>query len=222
MLGSLAIALAFGGCTATDDMAGSPQPPEWAPYYDSYARYYYFPDMYTYYDVYSGNFIYWNGFSWTFAPTPPLGYGLYDLSRSYIIVLDDDVYDPWLRHNYYSTIYPKGYYYGPRNLSHPRGIYPYRGYDENANKPIVPGEDRSVDPVVPAKPRPDLDTRTLPEGRNRPNTISPGRESPRIQQQPRIERPAPQQQPRIQSPVPSQPRTAPSPTPKVGKPRGGN
>lgn len=236
-MGLLALVLAFGSCTTTNETAGYyPDTPDWAPYYDSYARYYYFPDMFTYYDVSSGDFIYWNGFNWNYASNPPFGYSAYDLSHSYIVVLDRDVYDPWLRHNYYSSVYPKGYYYGPRNMNHPRGVYPYRGYDENANAPIVPGDGPTADPSAPAQVRPNINTGEAPNA-TRPHSITPDaspsqrpqmerpapQQQPRIerrapQQQPRMERPAPQQQPRMQSPAPSQHN---APAPKVGQPRGG-
>jgi hypothetical protein len=220
-MGFFGLSLIFSGCATdsiTEDTYASA--PDWAPSYDPSmgARYYYFPDMYTYYDVYSGNFVYWNGFNWSYASQPPFGYSPYDLSHSYIIVLDQGVRDPWMYHNYYSNIYPKGYYYGPHNPNQPRGPYPYHGYNENDHAPIINGDKPVVNPGTPA---PSTSTRprtipTTPSTGTQPGTITPSQPAPRPgANQPTMQQPG--QQPRVQ-PQPAQPRSNPSPSPQRQQP----
>lgn len=233
-MGALALALAFGSCSTGTGLTEDPyyaDVPDWAPYYDPSigARYYYMPDMLTYYDVYSGQFIYWNGFNWSFSPAAPFGYTPYDLGNTYIVVLDHNVHDPWMRHNYYSTVYPKGYYYGPHNLAQPRGVQPYRGYNENSNSPITPGDYPSLN-----KPRPSTVPNNAPgyspnttAPSTHPGTIRPGADYPRQSTPPQqMRQPDIQPQPRVQ-PAPQAPRNNPAPqqrtmpAPKVGERRPG-
>lgn len=211
----LGISLSIGtGCT-TGDALSSPSfaAPSWAPPYASGVRYYYFPEMEVYYDAYSGDFIYWDGFGWSYSSRLPWAYRHYDLYGANIILLDTRVHDPWLYHHHYSGIYPGGqYYYGPRTNS-ARG-HSSRVFDENESNTEPSSRPRAIDP-----------SQRLPERSIQPRYQQ---QQPAINERPRIQnapqqRSMPQSQPRIQQqPIQkSIPQRAPSSAPRqLPKPGG--
>ncbi len=84
-------------------------PPPWAPPYDnvSQIQYYYFPDYECYYDVWSGYFWVPNESGrWVYVTSLPPRYGLVDLDRSFIILLDREAHEPWEHHRHYRDQYP--------------------------------------------------------------------------------------------------------------------
>lgn len=83
--------------------------PDWGPRGYDYAQYYYFPDIYVYYDVVGHQFVYFDGNDWEFSPYLPQAYGNFDLYRSYKVVINEP--RPYLRDDYYRRQY-----------------YNYRGY----------------------------------------------------------------------------------------------
>ncbi len=111
-------------------------PPPWAPPYANVTvvRYYYFPDYYIYYDVWLGQYVYWDGFGWVFAVSYPVFISPFNPWGAYIVVLNYNVYHPWVNHTYYIEHYPQYYYtnnyYGHRDNSI------IRAYDENARDPV--------------------------------------------------------------------------------------
>jgi hypothetical protein len=64
-------------------------PPQWAPQGYSDARYYYLPDVESYYDVQSSMFIYFYGGRWVHRHYLPARYRNYDLYNGYKVVMSD-------------------------------------------------------------------------------------------------------------------------------------
>jgi hypothetical protein len=85
-------------------------PPAWGPVGYNDARYYYLPDLQTYYDVSTSNYIYINNGKWIRARTLPSVYRNYDLYNEYKVVLTDyrgnSPYDNFKTHK---VKYAKGY-----------------------------------------------------------------------------------------------------------------
>jgi hypothetical protein len=111
-----------------------PPPPSWAPPYEyqDRVRYYYIPDMQCYYDVYSSQYVYYDGYVWIHNSFPPPAYSGYDMNTGYVVVLNYNVSDPWMNNNTYVTNYPRGYYNNPSyNGGNGGDNQPRRGYNEN-------------------------------------------------------------------------------------------
>ena len=107
--------------------------PQWAPPYYSGARYYYLTDLELYYDLSTRNYIFLMDDRWHFSPYVPAMYQNYDLDNSFCIVLNIDVYRPWMHHQYYASHYPRYYY---RDY-YDRSNIPYvRAYNENLRRAI--------------------------------------------------------------------------------------
>jgi hypothetical protein len=107
-------------------------PPAWAPPYNNVneVRYYYFPDIECYYDVWTHEFIYLEDGSWMFGSTLPPSYSWFDLNTAYIVFLNSNVYEPWRHFHYYVSHYPRYYYRSFYNDWD--DIYrPIRGFNEN-------------------------------------------------------------------------------------------
>lgn len=64
-------------------------PPQWAPQGCADARYYYLPDVESYYDVHSSMFIYFYGGRWVHRHNLPVRYRNYDLYNGYKVVMSD-------------------------------------------------------------------------------------------------------------------------------------
>ena len=62
-------------------------PPQWGPAGHSEARYYYLPDVESYYDVQASRFIYFNGRTWVHRASLPGRYRNYDLYNGYKVVM---------------------------------------------------------------------------------------------------------------------------------------
>lgn len=188
----LGIALSIGAGCSTGDALSTPSfyRPAWAPPYADGVRYYYLPDLEIYYDAYTGNYVYWDGFGWSYASRLPAAYRYYDLYNANIVLLDTRIHDPWLYHHHYTSRYPGGYYYyGPRTNS-ARG-HRSRVYNENEGRAELPAAPRGINPSQPAPER------TVP-GRQQD---APGLgDRPQIRTAPQR---APQSSPRV-NPVPQQ------------------
>jgi len=108
-------------------------PPAWAPYYDNVnsVRYYYFPDIECYYDVWNREFVYLEDGSWMFGSALPPSYSWFDLNNAFVVLLDYDVFEPWMHFHYYVSHYPR-YYYRSFYRDNDRDIdHPIRGFNEN-------------------------------------------------------------------------------------------
>ncbi|NLO70716.1 MAG: hypothetical protein GX102_07230 [Porphyromonadaceae bacterium] len=137
-------ALLFAGCGTYYASSGSTtyydygyNNPTWAPAYYSGVRYYYFPDIETYFDLATREFIVLNMGQWLFAPSIIAFYPSYDLFNSYVVVLNTRVYQPWMHHQYYVRHYPRYYYINYYDYSN----IPYvRGFNENKKSAIFYSE----------------------------------------------------------------------------------
>ncbi len=111
--------------------------PQWAPPYYQGARYYYLPDIETYYDLSSSQFVYLDNGQWISSRYLPSMYGNFDLNNSYTVVLNDNVYQPWMHNQYYVSHYPRYYY---RNYYDHSNIPYVRGFNENSKSAIYYSE----------------------------------------------------------------------------------
>ncbi len=108
-------------------------PPPWAPYYENVnmIRYYYIPDIECYYDVWNHEFVYLEDGSWMFGASLPPIYSWLDLNTAFIVLLDYNVFEPWMHFHYYVSHYPRFYYrtiYRDNDIDINRHI---RGFNEN-------------------------------------------------------------------------------------------
>jgi hypothetical protein len=130
-----------------------PPPPPWAPPYEyrDRVRYYYLPDMECYYDVYTGQYVYSNGFEWIHSPYAPPAYSGYDMYNGYVVVLNYGVNDPWMNHATYINSYPRGYYNQNNGASNGNtNSGPRRGYNENDKATLYPKGSPQNTPAHPA------------------------------------------------------------------------
>jgi len=107
--------------------------PQWAPPYSEGVRYYYLPDIETYYDIESQEFVYLYDGQWCFSrecPSVSIGF---DLRNCFTIALDMNVYQPWMHHHYYVSHYPRYYYQDYYDHSN---IPFVRGFNENSRSAI--------------------------------------------------------------------------------------
>ena len=107
--------------------------PAWAPDYYMGTRYYYFPDIETYYDLHTQSFVYLQNGRWLFVQTLPAIYSRFNLRDAFIVIVDRNVYDPWMHHQFYNSHYPRYYYIDYYDYSN----IPYvRAYNENVRRAV--------------------------------------------------------------------------------------
>jgi hypothetical protein len=109
------------------------QNPQWAPPYIAGVRYFYLPDIETYYDLSSQEFIYLNDGQWSYSQSLPYMYAGFDLNNCFAIALDINTYQPWMHNQYYVSHYPRYYY---RDYYDHSNIPYVRGYNENGKSAI--------------------------------------------------------------------------------------
>jgi hypothetical protein len=115
--------------------------PTWAPPYSQGVRYYYLPDIETYYDLSTGEFVYLNDGQWSYSQGLPSIYSGYDLGNCFTVALDYNIYQPWMHHHYYVSHYPRYYY---RDYYDHSNIPNVRGFNENSRSAVYWSEnDRS-------------------------------------------------------------------------------
>jgi len=126
---------ALTGCSSTSHISDGAQysNPSWAPPYYPGVRYYYMPDIETYYDLSNQDFVYLDDGQWMFSNTLPSMYSSYDLFNGYEIALDVNVYEPWMHHHFYVSNYPRYYYHSTYRGTDIGNI---RGFNENVEKPF--------------------------------------------------------------------------------------
>ena len=107
--------------------------PPWAPAHIVGVRYYYLPDIETYYDIINQDFVYLENGQWLFSYSLPPMYSGYDLYNGFVITLDVNVYQPWMHHHFYVSNYPRYYY---RSIYRNDEVVNLRGFSENERKPI--------------------------------------------------------------------------------------
>jgi hypothetical protein len=126
-------------------------PPPWAPYYDNVnmVRYYYLPDIECYYDVWNREFVYLEDGNWMFGSTLPPDYSWYNLNTAFVVVLNQNVYEPWRHFHYYVAHYPRYYYETTYRNNYYDRDRPMRGFNENPrarvfnNGPMTRDDNRS-------------------------------------------------------------------------------
>lgn len=107
--------------------------PVWAPDYYWGTRYYYFPDIETYYDLATRNFVYLYNGQWIFVRSLPAIYSAFNLHNAFIVIVNRNVYNPWMHHQFYNSHYPRYYYIDYYDFSN----IPYvRGYNENGRRAV--------------------------------------------------------------------------------------
>jgi len=131
----------FSGCDvytySTSATQTNYENPRWAPPYYNGARYYYLPDIESYYDLSSREFIFLNNGQWNYSSEFPSIYGNFDLNNCFSVVLDVNVFQPWMHHHYYVSHYPRYYY---RDYYDHSNIPYVRGFNENIRSAVYWGE----------------------------------------------------------------------------------
>lgn len=128
----------FSGCTTSQYVASNPYDytynnPTWAPQYYTGTRYYYLPDIECYYDLGSRNFILLHNGQWIYVESISPYYSSYNLFDSYVVIVNVNIYQPWMHHQYYNSHYPRYYYRDYYDYSN----IPYvRGFNENKKHAI--------------------------------------------------------------------------------------
>jgi len=107
--------------------------PTWAPPYYQGVRYYYLPDIESYYDMSTGEFVYLNDGQWSYSQGLPDIYSGYDISNCFTVALDYTIYQPWMHHHYYVSHYPRYYY---RDYYDHSNIAYVRGFNENSKSAV--------------------------------------------------------------------------------------
>ena len=103
-------------------------PPQWGPSGYSDVRYYYLPDVESYYDVQSSRFIYYERGVWVHRTYLPARYRNYDLYGGYKVVMNDYRGDrPYGNFKEYKVKYKKGY---RGHEQHNIGVRPGKGNND--------------------------------------------------------------------------------------------
>ncbi len=111
-------------------------PPLWGPSGYSDARYYYLPDVDSYYDVQSQRFIYYSGNTWVHRKSLPNQYRNYDLYNGYKVVLTDyRGKAPYTYYKQHKVKYAKGYRGAPqKNIGNRPGNGNYKSKGNGNHK----------------------------------------------------------------------------------------
>ena len=145
--------------------------PAWVPTYDDiyHVRYYYFPDIEVFYDVWNQEFVYLQDGDWMFASSLPPMYSGFDLYNCFIVVLNRRVYEPWMHFHHYIAHYPRYYYYSVYNIT---DTHELRGFNENRKVEIrlKPEEMSKLDEASRNRPERERVIARPPEQRNSPTT----------------------------------------------------
>lgn len=127
----------FNGCNTyrqgTYGSQTSYENPQWAPSYYGGTRYYYLPDIESYYDIYTREFIFLNHAQWIYSPYLPTIYPDFNLNNSFIVVVNSNMYQPWMHHQYYISHFPRYYY---RDYYDRSNFAFVRGFNENSRSAI--------------------------------------------------------------------------------------
>jgi hypothetical protein len=127
----------FNGCSTYRQGTYEPQTsyenPQWGPSYYDGTRYYYLPDIESYYDIYTREFVFLNHAQWIYSPYLPMIYPDYNLNNSFVVVVNSNIYQPWMHHQYYVSHFPRYYY---RDYYDHSNIPYVRGFNENSRSAI--------------------------------------------------------------------------------------
>ncbi|MCK8142460.1 hypothetical protein MW871_11205 [Flavobacterium sp. I-SCBP12n] len=100
------------------------KPPAWGPAGYNAVDYYYLPDIESYYDTRSSQFIYFGGGKWVRSRNLPSRYRNYDLYKGYKVVLKDYHGDkPYGHYKQHKIKYRKGYKGSPQRTIGSRKVF---------------------------------------------------------------------------------------------------
>jgi len=137
IVAALLFVLFFNACDlytyVTPSVQVSYDNPSWAPPYSPGVRYYYLPDIETYYDLTNQQFVYLDNGQWTYSQSLPSIYAGFDLNDCFTVAIDFNTYQPWLHYQYYVSHYPRYYY---RDYYDHSNIPYVRGFNENSRSAI--------------------------------------------------------------------------------------
>jgi hypothetical protein len=115
--------------------------PSWAPDYYPGVRYYYLPDIETFYDLSDQEFVYLDNGQWDYSADLPPIYAGFDLNDCFVIAINDNTFEPWMHYQYYVSNYPRYYY---RDYYDHSNIPYVRGFNENTESAFYwPENDRN-------------------------------------------------------------------------------
>ena len=119
-------------------------PPAWGPAGYNGVRYYYLPDIETYYDVNNSTFIYFQGNRWIHSRNLPARYRNYDLYGGYKVVMNDyHGNTPYIHFRENRLRYAHGYRGREQHNIGERRDFKGRGHEmERPNRGIVHVNDR--------------------------------------------------------------------------------
>jgi hypothetical protein len=127
----------FTGCEPYRYSTTGPQTiyetPHWAPPVYSGIRYYYLPDIESYYDIHTREFIFLDHARWIYSREIPYMYRDFDLNTCFVVIVNSNIYQPWMHHQYYVSHFPRYYY---RDYYDHSNIPWVRGYDENFRRAV--------------------------------------------------------------------------------------
>ncbi|MDO9594709.1 MAG: hypothetical protein Q7J19_06920 [Lutibacter sp.] len=131
----LGIGLFFAGGMQAQITVNLGSPPQWGPSGYSDVRYYYLPDVDSYYDVQTSRFIYYSGNSWVHRKSLPTQYRNYDLYNGYKVVLSDYRGNaPYGLYKQHKVKYAKGYRGAPqKSIGNNPGKGHYKSKGNNGN-----------------------------------------------------------------------------------------
>ncbi|WDO11901.1 hypothetical protein MH928_11230 [Flavobacterium sp. WW92] len=113
-------------------------PPAWGPVGYTDVRYYYIPDIETYYDIQTSDYIYISKGKWIHGRTLPVAYRNYDLYGGYKVVLTDYRGNtPYANFKAHKIKYAKGYKGKPQKTI---GAKPGKGNNKAQGKAKGHGE----------------------------------------------------------------------------------
>jgi hypothetical protein len=119
-------------------------PPSWGPVGYDDSRYYYLPDIDTYYDVTRSQYIYENSGKWVRDNRLPSRYRQYDLYDGYKVVINNYRGDaPYTYHKKHVTNYPKGYKGKPQKNRGPKPEKHYKSENKQKSNNGNPKKDNS-------------------------------------------------------------------------------
>ncbi|MFO7673353.1 MAG: hypothetical protein R6V74_06585 [Lutibacter sp.] len=131
----LGIGLIFANESQSQITVNIGSPPQWGPSGFSNVRYYYLPDVNSYYDVQTSRFIYYSGNSWVHRKTLPTQYRNYDLYNGYKVVMTDYRGNaPYTFYKQHKIKYAKGYRGAPqKSIGNRPGNGDYKSKANNGN-----------------------------------------------------------------------------------------
>lgn len=199
--------------------------PFWSPPYYTGARYYYMPDIETYYDINNEYFVYLDNGQWLFVNALPPMYNNYNLYNGFFITLNNSVYQPWMHHHLYVANYPRYYY---RNRYRHKKYKDIRGFNKNGHQAYYwKQEDRDKmqelhkNDKQNIRPTPSQSPQTPNYNRNnigKPVKVRPQMKDNKPRQNPAA---APKQMPRPNQNTIGTPQNQPRPNP-INRPKGQN